>query len=128
MYIYCACLFFVCCSDCVRVCGNVCCVVAVVKDSVFILGVLKYVVCLCKGCDGCCVLCLYCDAWRCRCSCMGSMSVSACRCCMFVSWVHPVSFPNTTFCMTYSLLILIVDTRGEHIKDTYSRAGLMTAL
>ena len=26
--------------------------------------------CLCKGCDGCCVFCLYCDAWRCRCSCM----------------------------------------------------------
>ena len=23
---------------------------------------------------GCCVLCLYCDAWSCRCSCMGSMS------------------------------------------------------
>ena len=34
------------------------------------LGVLKYVIC-----DGCCVLCLYCDAWSCRCSCMGSMSV-----------------------------------------------------
>ena len=38
------------------VCGNVCCVAAFVKDSVFFsLGVLKYVVCLCKGCDGCCV-------------------------------------------------------------------------
>ena len=23
---------------------------------------LKYVVCLCKGCDGCCVFCLYCGA------------------------------------------------------------------
>ena len=34
------------------VCGNVCCVAAVVKDSV---GVLKYVVCWCKECDGCCV-------------------------------------------------------------------------
>ena len=29
---------------------------AVVKNSVFFsLGVLKYVVCLCRGCDGCCV-------------------------------------------------------------------------
>ena len=38
------------------VCGNVCCVATVVKDSDFFsLGVLKYVVCLCKGCDGCCV-------------------------------------------------------------------------
>ena len=33
--------FYVCCSDCVGVCGNVCCVVAVVEDSVFFsLGVL----------------------------------------------------------------------------------------
>ena len=38
--------FYVCCSDCVGVYGNVCCVVAIVK-------VLKYVVSLCKGCDGC---------------------------------------------------------------------------
>ena len=73
------------------VCGNVCCVAAIVKDSgALSLGVLKYVACLCKGCDGCCV-CLYCDAWSCRCSCMGSMSVSSCRCCMFVSCVHPVA-------------------------------------
>ena len=48
--------FYVCCSDCVGVCGNVCCVAAVVKNSVFFsLGVLKYVVCLCRKCDGCCV-------------------------------------------------------------------------
>ena len=36
MYVYGACLFYVCCSDCVRVCGNVCCVAAVVKNSVFL--------------------------------------------------------------------------------------------
>ena len=48
--------FYVCCGDCVGVCGNVCCVAAIIKDSGFLsLGVLKYVVCLCKGCDGCCV-------------------------------------------------------------------------
>ena len=36
--------------------GNVCCVAVVVKDSVFFsLGVLKYVACWCKGCDGWCV-------------------------------------------------------------------------
>ena len=36
--------FYVCCSDCVGVCGNVCCVAAIVKNSVFFsLGVLKYV-------------------------------------------------------------------------------------
>ena len=40
------------------ICGNVCCVAAVVKNSFFFsLGVLKYIVCLCRGCDGCCVFC-----------------------------------------------------------------------
>ena len=39
-----------------------CCVVAVVEVFFLSHGVLKYVVCLCKGCDGCCVFCLYCDA------------------------------------------------------------------
>ena len=33
MYVYGACLFYVCCSDCLGVCVNVCCVVAVVEDS-----------------------------------------------------------------------------------------------
>ena len=28
--------FYVCCSDCVGVCGNVCCVAAFVKNSVFL--------------------------------------------------------------------------------------------
>ena len=32
--------FYACCSDCVGICGNVCYVAGVVKDSVFILGVL----------------------------------------------------------------------------------------
>ena len=49
--------FYICCSDCVGglwecvLCSNRC----------FSLGVLKYVVCLNQGCDGCCVcLCLVC--------------------------------------------------------------------
>ena len=90
------------------VCGNVCSVAAVVKDSVFSLGFLKYVVCLCKGCDGCCVFCLYCDAWSCRCSGMGSMSVSSCRCCLFVSCVHHVAVLNAAFCMTCSSFLICV--------------------
>ena len=99
------------------VCRNVSCVAAVVKYSGFFsLGVLNYVVCLCKGCDGCCVLCLYCDAWSCRCLCMGSMSVSSCRC-MFVSCVHPVAFLNAAFCMTCSLLMLVEDERGDHMEE-----------
>ena len=94
----------------------------------FCLGVLKYVVCLCKGCDGCCVFCLYCDAWSCRCSCMGSMNVPSCRCSMFVSCVYPVAVLNAAFCMTCSLLMLVEDERGDHVEEAYSRAGLMTAL
>ena len=38
--------------------------------------------------------CLYSDAWSCMCSCMGSMSVSSYRCCMFVSCVHPGAVLN----------------------------------
>ena len=43
---------------------------------------------------------------------MGSMSVSSCRCCMFVSCMHPVTVLNAAFCMTSSLLILVEDGRG----------------
>ena len=77
---------------------------------------LKYVVCLCRGCDGCCVFCLYC------------VSVSSCRCCMFVSCVHPVAVLNAAFCMTCSLLMLVEDAIGDHTEEAYSRAGLITAL
>ena len=47
----------------------------------------------------------------CRCSCMGSVSVLSCRCCMFVSYVHPVSVLNAAFCMTCILLMLVVVVR-----------------
>ena len=79
---------------------------------------MLYVVCFCKGCDVCCVFCLYmyCDAWSCRCSCMVSMSVSSCRCCMFVSCVNPVAVINAAFCMTFSLIMLVEDERGDHIE------------
>ena len=73
----------------------------------FSLEVLKYVVCLCKGCDSGCVFCLYCEEWSCRCSCMGSMSVSSCRCCIFVSCVHPVALLNAAFCMTFLFIFFI---------------------
>ena len=38
---------------------------------------------------------------------MGSVSVSSCICCMFVSCVHPVAVLNAAFCMTCSLLMLV---------------------
>ena len=65
----------------------------VVKDSVFSLGFLKYVIYLCEEWDGCCVFCLYCETWSCRLSCMGSVSFSSCNC-MFVTCVHPVAVLN----------------------------------
>ena len=51
---------------------------------------------------------------------MGSMSVSSCICCMFVSCVHPVAVVNAAFCMTCSLLILDEDEKGNHMKEAYS--------
>ena len=45
-----------------------------------------------------------------------------------VSCVHPVAVLNAAFCMTYSLLMLVEDARGDHMEETYSRAGLMTDL
>ena len=47
---------------------------------------------------------------------------------MFVSCVHPVAVLSAAFCMTYSLLILVEDARGDHMEEAYSRAGLITAL
>ena len=59
---------------------------------------------------------------------MGSVSVSSCRCCMFVSCVHPVSGLNAAFRMTCRLLMLVENERGDHMEEAYSRAGVMTAL
>ena len=60
---------------------------------------------------------------------MGSVtvSVSSCRCCMFVSCVHPVTVLNAAFYMT-CLLMLVENAGGDHMEEAYSRAGLITAL
>ena len=58
----------------------------------------------------------------------GRVNVSSCRCCMFVSCVHPVTVLNAAFCMTCSLLMLVEDAIGDHTEEAYSRAGLITAL
>ena len=73
-------------------------------------------------------VCIYCEACSCRCSCMGSVNVSSCRCCMFVSCEHHVAVLNAAFCMTCNLLLLVEDARGDHMEEAYSRAGLITAL
>ena len=45
---------------------------------------------LCSGCVGYCEVCIICDAFSWRCSFMGSMCVSSCRCVM-QSVVHPLT-------------------------------------
>ena len=129
MYIAHVC-FYVYCSDYVGVCGNVCCVATVVKEDEIFLSLveLKYGVCMRKGRDGCCVPRLHCDAWSCRCPCMGSMSVSSCICCMFVSCVHRVAVLNAALCMTCSLLLMQRMQEATNMEEAYSRSGLMTAL
>ena len=47
---------------------------------------------------------------------MGSVSFSSCRCCMFVSCVHPVAVLNAAFCMTCSLLMLVEDVVDSDLR------------
>ena len=45
---------------------------------------------------------------------MGSMCVSSCRCCVFVSVVHPITILSAVFCIIYSLLMFVSDAIGDH--------------
>ena len=56
------------------------------------------------------------------------MRISTCRCYMHVYCVNPMAVLNVIFCMTCSLLMLVEDARGDHMEESYSRAGLITAL
>ena len=51
---------------------------------------------------------------------MGSASISSCSCCMFVSCVHHVAVLIAAFRMACGLLILIEDTRSDHMEESYS--------
>ena len=59
---------------------------------------------------------------------MGTVSVSSCRCCMFVSCAQPVAVLNDAFCITCSLLMLVENAKGDHMEEAYYIAGLITAL
>ena len=59
---------------------------------------------------------------------MGSMCVSSCRCCVFVSVVHPVAILNAVFCVICSLLMFVSDAIGDHMVETSSSMGLVMAL
>ena len=43
----------------------------------------------------------------------------------FVSCMHPVAVLNNAFCMSYNLLMLVKDARGDHMEEACSRAGLV---
>ena len=84
---------------------------------------------VCVGGVRCCPFCLNCEPRSFRCSCIGSMSILSCICCMFVSYMHPVAV-LIEFLMNCKLLMLVEDedARGDHMEEAYSRACLMTAL
>lgn len=81
-----------------------------------------------SGWSWCWAFCLSCDAWSFRWFCIGSISVSSCRCCMFVSVVHPVMILSAVFCVCWSLLVLVVDAMGDQIVLAYSMRGRVIAL
>ena len=83
------------------------------------LGVVCCVVMQCSGCVGCCDFYLIFDAYSWRCSFMGSVCVSSCRCCVFVSVVHPVAILSAVFCVICSVLMFVSGASGDHMVETY---------
>ena len=83
--------------------------------------------CLCRGYDGCCVFCLYCEAWSGRCSCMGMCEYFVMQM-LYVCVLCASCGSSHEFCMTCSLLMLVEDAIGDHTEEAYSRASLITAL
>ena len=59
---------------------------------------------------------------------MGRVCVSSCRCCVFVTVVHPVAILSVVFCVICSLLMFVSDASGDHMMETYSSMGLLMAL
>ena len=59
---------------------------------------------------------------------MGSVCVSSCRCCVFVSVVHPVAILSVVFCVVCSLLMFMSYSSGDHMVETYSSMGIVMAL
>ena len=59
---------------------------------------------------------------------MGIVCVSSCRCCLFVSIVHPVAILSAVFCVICSLLMFVSDDSGDHMVETYSSMSLFMTL
>ena len=92
------------------------------------LGGCVSVVWLCSGCWASSDFCLSCDACSCRWSFIGSMLVSACRCFVFVSCVHPVIVLSAMFCTICSLFVLVFAMIGDHVVFAYSSMGRVIVL
>ena len=54
----------------------------------------------------------------------GSISVSSCKCCMFVSCVLPVAMHSAVFCSVCSFC-MFVDAMGDHMVEAYSSMVLL---
>ena len=59
---------------------------------------------------------------------MGSVCVSSCTCCVFVSGVHLVAILSVVFCVICSLLKFVSDASGDHMVETYSSMGFVMTL
>ena len=72
-----------------------------------------------------CVFCLYCEAWSCRCSCMGSE-------CFVMQMLYVcvlcASCGSSQCYVLHDLQFVNQDAIGDHTEEAYSRAGLITAL
>ena len=91
-------------------------------------GGIGFVFRLCSGCCASSVCCRNCEACSCRWSLIGSVVVSAWRCCMFVSCVHPVTVLKAVFCTICNLLVLVCEMIGDHIVFAYSIIGSVIVL
>ena len=71
------------------------------------------------------LVCLNCDPWSFMCISMGSIFVSVCRWCVFVSSVHPVIARSAEFCIVCNLFLFVFDMMGDQIVLAYSKMGLI---
>ena len=83
---------------------------------------------LCNGCDGCCVFCLYCEAWSCRCPMYGK-----CECFvmpLLYVCVLCASGGRSQCCILHDFPFVNAGqvSRGDHLKEAYSKFVLMIAV
>ena len=50
---------------------------------------------------------------------MGSVCVLSCRCCVFLSVVHPVAILNAVVCVICRMLMFVSDASDDHMVETY---------